>query len=65
MFDSIEMDEAGTQGQGGRQNQDQERDTNPRRDDRQGHDSDSQDEGSRKQDQLGKRHGPGQEEEED
>ena len=65
MFDNIEMDEAGTQGQGGRQNQDQERDGNPpRRDDRQGQDQDSRDQGSKKQDQsggLGKRH---QEEEE-
>ena len=64
----FEMDEAGTQGQGGRQNQDQERDTNqPRRDERPGQDRDSTDQGSKKQDQsglLGKRHGPGQEEEE-
>ena len=65
MFDSVEMDEVGTQGQGGRQNQDQERDVNqPRRDDRQDQDQDSRDQGSKKQGQLGKRHGPGQEEEE-
>jgi hypothetical protein len=66
MFDSVEMDEVGTQGQGGRQNQDQERDANqPQRDDRQGQDQDSRDQGSKKQDRsggLGKRHG--QEEEE-
>jgi hypothetical protein len=68
MFDSVEMDEVGTQGQDGRQNQGQERDTSqPRRDDRQGQDQDSGDQGSKKQDQsgLGKRHGPGQEEEEE
>jgi hypothetical protein len=65
MFDSVEMDEVGTQGQGGRQNQDQERDANqPRRDDRQGQDRDSRDQGSKDQSGLGKRHGPGQEEEE-
>jgi hypothetical protein len=62
----FEMDEAGTQGQGGRQNQDQERDTNHPRDERPGQDRDSTGQGSKKQDQsgLGKRHGPGQEEEE-
>ena len=68
MFDSVEMNEIGTQGQGGRQNQDQERDTNrPQRDDRQGQNQDSRDPGSKKQDQsgLGKRHGPGHEEEEE
>jgi hypothetical protein len=70
MFDSVEMDEVGTQGQGGRQNQDQERDANqPRREDRKSQDHDSRDRGSKKQEQsgpgkLGKRHGPGQEDEE-
>ena len=63
------FDEVGTQGQGGRKNQDQERDANqPKREDRQSQDQDSKDQGSKKQDQsgrLGKRHGPGQEEEEE
>ena len=65
MIDSVEMDEVGTQGQGGRQNQDQECDTNqPRRDDREGQDRDSKNQRS-KQDQpgQGKRQGQGEEEE--
>jgi len=67
MLDAVEMDEVGNQSQGGRQNQDQERDANqPRRDDRQGADQDSKDRDSKKRDQsgLGKRHEPGEDEEE-
>ena len=64
MIDSVEMDEVGTQGQGGRQNQDKERDTNPpRRDDRQGQDQDSKNRSKQDQPGQGKRQSQGEEEE--
>ena len=65
MFDSIEMGEVGTQGQGGCEDKEQNRDTNqPRRNDQQSERKRPNQRPIREQDGRDKRQGQGEEEEE-
>ena len=58
MFDNTEMDEVGTQGQGGREDKEQNRDTNqPRRNDQQSEKQRPNQRPNREQDTRDKRQG--------
>jgi hypothetical protein len=69
MFESIEMDEVGTQGAGGREGQGNKPANQPRRDDRNANqprrdDRQSENQRSNREEQGGRQNRPGQEEEE-